>query len=614
MVNNKLRTALLCVLVCGLVLSAGSVGKKGGAAREKARYYYRQALIEQVDSNAASAYELYKRAYEIDPTYSEAASAVASNRLTLPLDTMRSEVEMKRSLAMMKQYVDEYPDDINESVYYAYVCTRVDSLDEAERVYKHIYSRFPKYTGLLHNLSELSMVRGDVSGAVDYLNQYERAEGSNPQLTLRKISYLLHGRDTIGAIEEANRYVNLKQREPVSYILRGNLYEIIGRTDSVESNYLQAEQVAPGSGAAKIALAEFYTEQGDSVKGDSKTYEALMAEDLELSDKVEILERFLGKLFAGKNDTERGDKLFSVLAQQYPHQEELMELSARYAFAKGDLLKAIEEINYALGLSPSNPLYYNQKMTYLMGLGLPEEIEKTYKEAKTHLSPSDVEGLRILYAVGVCSDDNYERAIVSLNKLLQEYSPELKESDKPIDPSIIKGFSQPQRYVLAQTYSMIGDMRNQSKDKKGWREAYDRSLELMPDLAMTLNNYAYFEANEDGDITDAEEKSRRTIEMEPDNATFLDTYAWIKYLQGEYEEALKYLEAAIEKSRGDDGNISSEYYEHLEKIKRALGDNEGADEAAEMFQKVKKDEEKAETEAKERQESLQKEYKQKIMR
>lgn len=603
---------VLAILVLGIVFCLPMIGsgkeKKGPSQREKARYYYRQALIAQVDSSPAAAYELYKLSYASDPTYPEAASAFGQNRLGLNLDTMRSNAEIIRSVGMMKQFVDAYPGDINEAAYYAFVCTRIDSIDEAERVYQRIYSDNPQYTQLLTQLADLYMIKGETSKGIEQLDRYEREEGSSPQLTLKKVSYMLHSKDTVAAIAEVDRLVRKNPREPVYHILRGNLYEIINIPDSVESNYLRAECVAPESGAPKIALASFYEDRGDSVMYDQKTYEALLAEDLEMEDKVGILEEFLGRLLEKNSDTQRGDTLFSVLAIQYPHQEAILDLSARYSYAKGDYVKALEDIDYAIGLSPTSERYWNEKLSFASMLGIPDEVKEVYKGAKAHLDKGTIEKMKLSYAIALMNDEDNHRAISNLEEALKEFDSELPGKGK-VDPAVMDpAMPDAARYAVGQIYAMLGDLRQLDTDSPGAYEAYDNSLLFLPDNAMTLNNYAYFLAINGGDLDKAESMSKRALELSPENATFIDTYAWILYLKGDYEEARRNQESAIELSKVQDGRVSSEYYDHLADILESLSLPEESAEARAKGAEALKEEKSAEAEAQKKSEEIRKEF------
>ena len=127
----------VAVLMCAC---SAALTLKGPAARQdvrdKARYYYLEAVNRQVDGDEAEAYELYKKAYQLDPTYVEAESAYGSRRLTIETDTFQSPEMLMASLAMMRPYIDTYPGDFFEAAYYAYLAAHLDTIEEAIRIYE----------------------------------------------------------------------------------------------------------------------------------------------------------------------------------------------------------------------------------------------------------------------------------------------------------------------------------------------------------------------------------------------------------------------------------------------------------------------------------------------
>ena len=91
-------------------------------------------------------------------------------------------------------------------------------------------------------------------------------------------------------------------------------------------------------------------------------------------------------------------------------------------------------------------------------------------------------------------------------------------------------------------------------------DAYENSLFLFPDNALSLNNYAFFLCEHGGDLEKAREMSRKSISYN-ESSTNLDTYAWILFRMGDYKEARAYQGAAIEKAI-EEGTESEELYSH----------------------------------------------------
>lgn len=545
--------------------------------RQKARYYYLEGLRRQMDDEPAAAYEYYKRASEIDPSYTEAASAFGTQRLAAELDTLQTRTELARSLSLMRPFVDKYPDECNEALYYAYVAARLDSVKEAIRVFERTAEHRPDLSSTLVHLSEAYMADGNIDKALDALSNFETIEGHNPQITIKKISYHLARRDTVGAIGEATSLVDYNPTEPAYRILKGNLFEMANLPDSTLLYYKEAERLNPDYGAAKIALANYYRQQGDSIRYDSKTYEALLSEDFDLGQKLMMLEEYLQKLLNDKQSTSRGDHLFSVLSEQYPHEPDVLDLAARYSAAKGDFKDACEQIGYAIDLAPSEEKYRGQLMTYQMADDRAADAIKTYQDLAKHMTPS--RNLTILYASAAQMAEDFDIAIEAYTDILKDMAPTLPLDTVLTAQNIPASIQYDDLQRLSQIYTSIGDCYYGQKNLPEAFKAYDNALTLYPDNTLALNNYAYFLSENGGDLDRAAEMSLKSLDGEnSSNATYLDTYAWILHKKGENEEARKYQASAVEEA-AKEGNEHAELYEHYGDILAALGEKSEALEA-----------------------------------
>ena len=123
---------------------------------------------------------------------------------------------------------------------------------------------------------------------------------------------------------------------------------------------------------------------------------------------------------------------------------------------------------------------------------------------------------------------------------------------------------------LALAYNLEGDLAHETGDMRRTYRAYDMALEVDPDCAAVLNNYAYFLSLEGRSLRKALKMSRRAVELEPDNATYLDTLGWILYLRGRPEEAKPHFKRAMIYG----GKDSSEVLAHYSEVLKALGEDE----------------------------------------
>lgn len=545
------------------------LGNNTSADRAKARYYFTQGGLEAAGQNMPAAYEYFKKAYELDPTYMDAAFSYGSQRLFVRNDTLQTEPELIRSLKMMQGYVDSNPKDLYATQLYSYLTTALDTIEESIRVLEKTYGLMPAETHLLPVLSEAYMRRMKPDSAISTLERYEAIEGKSKDISLKKITYMLASGDTISAVGEVNALINNNPRDPFSHILKGNLYEVIGEMDSVITAYKSAEALAPENGAVKMSLAQYYRETGDSVMLDNMVYEALLMEDFELGDKLGILGDYLQKLLDESGDRSRGDHLFSVLQEQYPHEPEVLEMAARYAGAKGDFEGASEAIGYAIDMDPTNEMYWRMLVSFDLTESKYQKAAEDYERSTEHLDPSLQ--LRRLYSIAASMLEDTDRGEAIINQLLIDTDERLNPATatKETLDEVRRSLDYDGLDWVSSLYCIIGDLNYKAHKPEKSFEAFENSLYFLNDNALALNNYAYFLSEEGIELEKAKKMSRKVLDLVENNATYLDTYAWILYKMGEYHEALDYMELALELA-GEQGDENEEYQIHYDAIKKAI--------------------------------------------
>lgn len=577
------------ILLIALCAFASEKKTYRDSIRQKARYYYMEGVRSQIDGNPSGAYSYFKHSLAIDPGYEEAASAIGGMRLGSSLDTLQTPPEQARSLEMMRPFVDRYPEDYDESMLYAYFAYATGNQGEAIRVFSRTDSLCPERTSTLVNLAKAYMADGQIDSAINALNRYEAIEGHDPNLTIQKVSYQFAKRDTVAAIREATNLVNSRPSDPYYLILKGNIFDMINRRDSAFCYYSLAEKLNPENGGAKLALADYYRNMGDTVLYDEKTYQALMSEDFNLDQKVGLLGEYLQKLLNDSSDTSRGDLLFETLRAQYPHDAQVLDLSARYSAAKGKFGEAIEEIGYAISQSPSDEKFRGQLMSYMIADGRYRDAMAEYSEVKK-FNKTPMRSLTLLYANAAQLEKDYAEAISGYADIVHEIAGSL-----PIDTVFsLKQLPSSVNYDdmlrLSQLYTNIADNYYFSKNYDKAFSAYDNALLLDPGNAMALNNYAYFLTCLGKEPEKAREMSEKSLDGEnAENPTFLDTYAWILYKSGNYEDARKYAESAISFSSGMEDAGNEELYMHYGEILMALGEKKKALDAFETCLRLSPD-------------------------
>lgn len=116
-------------------------------------------------------------------------------------------------------------------------------------------------------------------------------------------------------------------------------------------------------------------------------------------------------------------------------------------------------------------------------------------------------------------------------------------------------------------YGSLGDLYHELKMEDLSDVAYEEAIALDSTNVTALNNYAYYLAVRKKDLDKAAAYAKLSNELEPYSATFKDTYAWVLFQQGQYAEALRWIEGAVKLDKSS--AIMFEHYgDILIKLKR----------------------------------------------
>lgn len=586
--NNTLTTVLTSLASSLAFFGAyGIVAANRPAVNEtdhaKARYYYVEGSVALAEGRNGEAYELMKKASSSDPGYEEANYAYALMRMLLRNDTLQTPTEIRRSLDLMRGFVDKYPSETGEAMNYSFLAAQSGDLDEAIRVGERTEKIAPSLTSVLLQLAQYYAMKQDMDRAIQALERYERIEGENSDLSIRKLQFMLNKGDTAAMLEESRRLVSEHPVSPDYLLLRGNVMEVLEMPDSALACYLKAETLDPDDGRTKLTLANYYLQKGDSAEYDRKSAEAILSENIELEEKLDMMTRYMHNIIADSADTRRASRLFDGLLRQYPHELEVLDLGAQFFAATDNMTRAEELMSYAIDLDSDNPDYRSRLASFYYSDG---DYQKTLEVCEESLAklPEEPRGLLLVYSAAASMLDRTDIALETYQKLLNQDLPGALLTDST--QTILKKVSALPIDALSRIgdiFSMAADATHKRGDTDLALRQYETSIALNPDNAMALNNYAYYLALAGGDLEKAQEMSRKALDSDPDNPVYIDTLAWIYYLQEKYDEALTLQESAIEKADLKDA-ATAEYWDHLGDIQYRCG---LCDKAVESWKKAR---------------------------
>lgn len=121
---------------------------------------------------------------------------------------------------------------------------------------------------------------------------------------------------------------------------------------------------------------------------------------------------------------------------------------------------------------------------------------------------------------------------------------------------------------VLQVLTMRADIYYRMKDYSKAFETFESALKSDKEDLTVLNNYAYYLAEQNMKLKEAEKMARKVIEKDKNNATFLDTYAWVLYKRGKVKEADKIMETIMKSNEKPDATLYEHYGFILKKEKK----------------------------------------------
>lgn len=565
--NLTMRRFLFILMGAVVGLSLMAAIEDLTPAQRKSNAYLMAGIQRDVEGDKGEAHELFKRAYRLNPQNHEAAYSYGLSRAMMAEDS----TEMEGGLALMRQYVEAYPQDYDDNYYYAYLQQRLGNLTESARVMEILHKNHPDKDEITGNLADMSAATGNNERALELYTEMEKSMGYNPMISLRKMTVYLGAKDTVAALREVDRLIATDPADPDFYLLKSTVMDYVGMKDSVFPYLEKARRVAPESGHVKMALATYYQTQGDSVAYDEQIYAALLTEDVELEDKLDLLTDYIQPVLEQKKATEHADYLLNTLIDQYPHEAVIQDYAARYEAYKGDYNEAADRARIAIDMEPDNIEYQGRHIQYLTAAGQFPAAIAAFEAVQPDSTRSPA--LRIIGAYAYMGAERNDKARDEVNGIITTILPDVNPADtlKAADINIL---SQAGLSVIAECYSILGDLSYRADDMAATTLAYDNALTANPDDAGALNNFAFYLCEKGGDLDKAHGLSQRAIDMEPENSTYLDTYAWILFRQAKYADALPIQLKAVENA--STAELTYELYEHLGDIMFMAGDPKGA--------------------------------------
>lgn len=320
---------------------------------------------------------------------------------------------------------------------------------------------------------------------------------------------------------------------------------------------LKAKAIDADNYEISLALADVHNALKQSEEAFKELKVAFNNPAMPLASKLNILSQMLAR-FSKPEVVKQATELGAMLLEDHGNDPKVLILYGDILYQQGNLAGAKEQYTAAVKLKEQIYIAWEKLLGVQTLMGLYAEAIKTGEEALT-VYPNQA----ILY---------YYRAFaLHRNNQNAEAAYELKNALQ-LDPEDVNL----RAMILALQAEVLID---QGKLKEA-DAAFDQAIALAPNNYQTISNYAYYLALRNQDLSKAEELAAKAAQALPKNSSVLDTYAIVLSKVNKLEEALVYIEKALQ---NNDAN-NPVYLEHYGDILFLNGQKE---KAVEQWQKAK---------------------------
>ncbi len=520
------------------------------SAYSEYQYALTEATKQKLFGNLKEAATLYQKCIEFNP-----GSATAYYQLGNIYSMIQ---DWKSAVQLYQRAISTKPDNYWFYARLAHVYNVQEKYDSAMIIYEQITEQWPEKVEVRYELARLNGLQGNERKALVILENIEKEKGISEAVSLLKHQLWLNRGNAEKAVAELKKLV---EAEPTGIRYRGmlaELYGTIGNNEEALKQYREILKIDPSNGLAFLSIAEFYKQLGEKDKWLQWTGRAISNSQLKVDQKIGTLLPFLSDKKLLMENRNYVDSLCHIIVGDHPGSIRAKNLLADYYVNVKNLAAADSLYEIVLEKEKRKYNIWEQSLYIKNILGLFDELIGQAKEAQKYFGEKP-----ILYFLS---------GIAHLQ--LEEPEEALKEMEKAE-----KYLSEENMALKEQLFNIMGDAYYGTGNADKAFEYYEKTLDINPQNLIVLNNYSYFLAEEETQLTRALEMIKKVIEAEGENPTYLDTYAWVLYKNGRYQEALKYIEEALLLLTNGDPEI----YEHYGDI---LLKNDMNEEALEYWEKA----------------------------
>lgn len=510
------------------IISTGIEGKNIKYNEDEFNYVYVEAVKQKLFGNTGEALKYFEKCVEMNPASGASYYQIAQILIA------GGDLNNAKRYALRAKSIE----DINlwylimlGGIYY-----QEKNIDSALIYYEKAVKYYPENDNLKLTLGNIYSENKKYDKAAAVFDSFDRKYGINEASTISAINNLMEEGKYDDALIKAELLIQ-KFPDVINYKgLLADIYRDKGDSTKAMQVYVELIEKNPEDAQVQLSLCDFLLKEGKYSELFILLNKVILNQNISRDNKISLIAEMLETPDLIKKQGNNFLIALMVLEANYKEDDVIPLLRPELLIKQSRLTDSAVRFEEIIKDSPEN--YYAWEKLLLVYLQL-KDYKSLYVRAEQCATKFNMSFLaKILYANAAIETGRYDIAKEELRKA-----------------EIIAGSN---NEYLIQVITMRADLYYRTKEYSKTFAEFDKALGYNKDDLTVINNYAYFLAEQNIRLKEAEEMAKKVIETEKNNTTYLDTYAWVLYKRGKLNDAAKVMEGIINSGEAAD----AEWYEH----------------------------------------------------
>ena len=542
--NNTRNIAGIAVIAVIFILGSCATKKEAVTVKDPVKnydaaafdYLYVKALKQKLMGNGGEALRYLEQCIKLDQKSDAAYYQMAQIVLS------------SGDIANGKRYAAKAYQIDNKNIWYIILLSGIyyqqGNIDSAIFVYENAVQYYPQRVNYQVALANMYSEKGDYDRALNTFKLLESKYGINENITYSYIQSLI----AAGKYSEAQIKTDELIKEFPSgiqyYALLAEIYRKKGEGQKASEVYEKLMLENPGNSQIQLALCDFLINEKRFEDLFVLLNPVILNSDIAREDKISLFARLIGAKDYKDSEVDKILMALMVLEASYADDEIIPLLRPEFLDNLERDQEAADRLEEIIKNQAGNYFAWEKLLLLYLQMGDFKQLMLRGEECASKFNRSFL--AKLLYANGATENGKYDIAIDELRKA-----------------EILAGDN---NQNIMQVLTMRADVYYRMKEYDKAFETFDQAIAIDSEDITILNNYAYYLAEQNINLSKAELMAQKVIEKEKDNSTFLDTYAWVLFKRGRIKDAAKIMENIIESG----SNITADHYEHYGFILKSL--------------------------------------------